>query len=350
MDFKLNQMKAQLKIISIQLYILEEAASTILHKIDQGSFETPHVVLAKFNDKQDKIQELNLFFAHFANNSNDYSRNNFIKECEQNNMIKFAKYVQGELKSERKLNLKDIMLKKNNLRKFESWSKVLGNNLATALILHMLCLHARIIDNTTLAIAINQDKTFMKNVIFDLEHLIKSGTKQIKQEYMKYVPEEVTLYTKAHPFQPPMVFISNLYTMLSKKYYWRYWFLASHNLLENGDVSFEHDSFEHVYYVKSLYGRSIYIASTNNPESIQDKLAHCSRPTADQRELWYNSAKYICDDIWGCVWPYNGLIVVRNWLWHIGVAAHAHIITRQTTWMFWSYEHAYSAFAVAKGN
>ena len=316
MDKKLDQIQNQLIVVSQQLTVLEAGISKIVTKVDE-IIDKIHdtAVIEEFDDKQEQIRNLEKFFHRYAAKPNEHTRNDLRRECEENNMIKFAQYVQKEATVEDKLALRNMMFRNDDLKKFNSWSRILGERLVASMILHGVCLSVRITDNSTLESVIDYDYSDFLNVTKELANFIKKGNKQITDKYNEMAEMEVNEYAKLHTNENNLKFAQELMDILNKKIYWRYWYVGvcvSYSC-DSGVKSFRSNNSLLLYIGK----KRIVISSTNNPIDLQDYLINCMERYKENQELF--------DYIVKCFGEVNALIGVNYEKGVEDLGNHSHV-------------------------
>ena len=303
---KLNKINHQL---SEQLNIIESGFNSIERKIDRLAEEIKDTnIKSTFKRKEAHLKNLKVVFDRFLKRPNHHTMADLKRECHNNQMLYFADYVKHEIRSNDDLSLKTMMMRKNDLKKFGTWSKMLGQSLAKAMLLHGYCLGVIITDNSTMKEVVAVDKDLFLDIIKDLANFIPVGAKQIRRDYMRFVKDDVWDYAKDHKDQGNQDFTSSVYSILNTKYYFRYWFVISYNGDTWGSDFHEFSYGPHVLSWMRQLNRCVYITSTNSRRDINGKLNRCTK----ERDSWYWAANHIYGDVSHCMGPNNGLIVVRG--------------------------------------
>lgn len=73
------------------------------------------------------------------------------------------------------------------------------------------------------------DIQFFKNMSDVLLNVINDGTNDIKEHFFEQAKMEVSKYAAAHRNDDHTTFVREVWAMLVRKYYWRFWFVASYD-------------------------------------------------------------------------------------------------------------------------
>ena len=301
-----EQLSMQITMIDMGFFNIERKLDLLVEEVEDTATK------AEFKHNHANVKNLNTLFIRFLHAPLEHTMDDLKRECAANNMLFFAQYIVREIQSNNELSLKTMMTRRNDLRKFGTWAKLIGQSLTKAMFLHGYCLGVRITDNTTMKAVVSHDKTVFFNAIEELEAFIKTGAKKIKKDYMRFVGQEVQTYAQKHREESHQDFSWHVHDVLREKYFYRYLYVLSYSGTTYGSDYHEFATGPNTFSWVRQLDRRVYIASTNSRVDVNDKLKDCIAKHKNSKRNWYWSAGSIWEDMNECVKPYNGFIVVRG--------------------------------------
>ena len=251
----------------------------IENKIDDLSNKIVHVSeINYYKEHAEKLYNLQDSYKRFVETPTDITRKSLISDCESNKMLDFINFVNREITTEQLLPLMNVMKDDYNMTNFQYWSKILVSSTSQAMFLHSVCLGIEYQKSADLEKTINGDIQHFQSISATLSTITRNGINDIKNNFFNNIARrEIRNYAQAHQSESHENFVKNVFNMLSEKYFWRFWFVASYS---GGTAGFDKhavagDGMPWVYYWLRDLDRSVYIGSTNNPENFQQKLQNC---------------------------------------------------------------------------
>ena len=118
---ELNQIRNQL---SFQMTAMERGFYNIERMIAELTDEVHDTAIrTQFKNSHTGIHDLKVAFNRFMNVPNQHTREDLVKECKANNMIRFAGYIQREILTSQRLSLKQLMLRRNDMSEFGNYCR-----------------------------------------------------------------------------------------------------------------------------------------------------------------------------------------------------------------------------------
>lgn len=292
----------------------------IKNKIDELSNHVQKTSLLSYYKKQGKTINFiqRKYQRYLYNHNTDITSTELIDSCQQNDILEYIDYVYRQLAYPTSIQpLMEVMKDKNDLANFQYWMKMLTGSISQSMMLHTICMSVKYQDDRNIYITMDNDMLYFKNMSNVMLTVLKDGMKDIKQNFFKTAITEIESYATKKADATHKKFCTEVYDMLTLKYFWRYWQVLSYDSERYSKN--EHaltGTNQYVYTSIRKFGRNIQVAHTNNNDnSIQVKLrAAMNRRGWDAKWVYHlpERCKFIYDYVSDNLDGHNSIAVYNS--------------------------------------
>lgn len=219
------EIKEQLNRMDSHLFAIENKIDALARQVTQTS------VLTYYKSRAERINLIEMSYQRYLNTPTNITKKELIENCQRNNILEYVYYVHKELTDSGSiLSLMDVMKDNYNLANFQIWMKMLAGSISQSMMLHTICMFAEYQDHTDLNVTMDGDISYFENVSRIMLNVVKDGTNDIKQNFFEAAAKhEILSYAAANRDKTHIEFGNDVWNILTKKYYFRHWFVLSYD-------------------------------------------------------------------------------------------------------------------------